>query len=220
MNKSQKYKLNNSGAVSMVVPMIFIIVIAIVLAVFGMWSYFQFTNERDNTAKNVQTAVAAERAVIRQEEIEKLEEREKSPFDTYSASDEKSRISLAYPKTWSAFIDEKTSGSTELEAYFHPGFIVPEDIKQPYAFRLLFLDKGFDAEVSSYDSLVDRGILKSKKVTVNDVEGLRLDGEIENDITGSVVLIPVRDKTIKLSTEAERYQDDFDTILENFTFNP
>jgi hypothetical protein len=51
--------------------------------------------------------------------------------------------------------------------------------------------------------------------------GVRFDGQIEQNLTGSMVVIKVRDKTIKIYTESTKYLSDFnDTVLKSLTFSP
>ncbi len=57
--------------------------------------------------------------------------------------------------------------------------------------------------------------------SVPDVIGSRVDGQITQNKQGTMILVPLRDKTLEVSTESGQYQKDFETyILPNFTFSP
>ncbi len=45
--------------------------------------------------------------------------REKQPLQTYTGPSAFGSISVKYPKTWSAYVDE-TNSSTPVDGYFHP----------------------------------------------------------------------------------------------------
>jgi len=51
--------------------------------------------------------------------------------------------------------------------------------------------------------------------------GTRLDGTLDQDTNGSMVIIKVRDKTLQIYTESNDYLGDFnDTILSSLNFAP
>jgi hypothetical protein len=53
------------------------------------------------------------------------------------------------------------------------------------------------------------------------VVGSRIDGEINLGQKDSMILLPVRDKTIKISTESQEFMGDFnDIVLANLKFVP
>jgi hypothetical protein len=60
-----------------------------------------------------------------------------------------------------------------------------------------------------------------KAAKVPDIIGSRLDGAIEDEKNGVMILLPMRDKTLKLWTNSTQFKADFEThILPNFTFSP
>ena len=51
--------------------------------------------------------------------------------------------------------------------------------------------------------------------------GSRVEGEINTGQQGSMVVFPLRDKTIEISSESAQFKNDFDSIiLANLTFVP
>ena len=78
----------------------------------------------------------------------------------------------------------------------------------------------YSEAVSPYLGLVQEGKLKSKAVVFNGAEGLRLDGQLSEEDRGSMIILPIRDKTMLFWTESPDFVDDFNTMLETFKFNP
>ncbi len=77
--------------------------------------------------------------------------------------------------------------------------------------------KQFEANVKTGKVKVSPYVPKN----VSGVSGSRVTGEIYTGQSGTMVLIPLRDKTIKISAGAEQFISDFDkVVLENFSFIP
>ncbi len=66
-----------------------------------------------------------------------------------------------------------------------------------------------------------KGDLRATAVQASGATGTRLDGLLEPDREGSMVIFPLRDKTLKISTESKEFEDDFNNIvLQRLTFVP
>jgi hypothetical protein len=53
------------------------------------------------------------------------------------------------------------------------------------------------------------------------VTGVRVDGQIADNIQGSMIILPLRDKTQEIWTESNSFLPDFNNnILPNLTFSP
>ncbi|MCA9313588.1 hypothetical protein KDA08_04740, partial [Candidatus Saccharibacteria bacterium] len=79
----------------------------------------------------------------------------------------------------------------------------------------------YSAELKKYDALVKKGELKATSVSISGVTGARLDGMLKKDQEGSLVIFPLRDKTLKVWTESKDFRTDFnDIVLKNLTFVP
>jgi hypothetical protein len=79
--------------------------------------------------------------------------------------------------------------------------------------------------VKDHESEISAGEAKSRPFKLAkrpDNVGLRLDGRIDREEhRGSMVILPLRDKTITIATLSESFRDDFDKIiLKNFNFIP
>lgn len=191
---------------------------------FGIWAFMERNRYRDETQTIVDQAVA-EAVDQNTEELEaQFVEREKQPLTSYTGPTPLGSINIQYPKTWSVFINEAGGSSRPLEGHFHPNFVPAEAMDVPYALYFSVVDSPFEREVARFDSDVRRGRLESRPINLEKVDGVtgtRLDGQISRDREGSVVLFPLRDKTLILVAEATQYRSDFNNIiLSNLEFNP
>jgi hypothetical protein len=93
-----------------------------------------------------------------------------------------------------------------------------------YAFRVQVVSQTYANQLQQYQSLV-----QSKKVTVTPfsfakvpgVVGSRIDGQITTNDQGSIIIVPLRNLSLIVSTESQSFESDFNNIiLPNFTFSP
>lgn len=186
---------------------------------FSAWAYMNYQDQKNNTDQKIEEAVtkseAAQKAVLEKDFLE----REKQPYTKFNGPDDLGHVTFDFPKTWSVYIGE-TSGNT-FQAFLNPGTVPTVSNSQPYATRVVVVDKSYEDTLKSYESLVKKGSLKSAPVTVNGFTGVRLDGEFSKERKGSSVIFKVRDKTLLISTDAESFRGDFDgIILKSLDFNP
>ena len=212
---------NNTGAVdALLIPLIISVVLVVGLAVFGVWAYFQDTDQRNNVEDIVAEAVVEANAAKEEELNAKFAEENKKPYDNYTSPSSLGSVSITYPRTWSAYIEETGGSSSPLEGFFHPKF-VPAEKDTAYALRITLESRDYDREVSSFTSDIEKGTVTSKPIKIEGVTGVLLDGEIDSKISGSKLLIPLRDKTLTIWTEAPSFVKDFkNIIIKNLTFVP
>lgn len=209
-----------------------VLIIALVITVLtligvGIWGFMMMQSRNDwqnNTQPKIDTAVAAaEQAQKEQLEAEFIE-REKEPLVNYTGPSEFGTVSIDYPKTWSAYVDEAKKGSTPIDGYFHPGFVPGIESGISFALRLEVLESSYDNELDAYANAAEDGEVKVTPITLDkvpNVAGSRIDGEVEKGKQGSVVLFPLRDKTIKVSVLTDTFIKDFNNIiLKNMSFVP
>lgn len=219
---------DENGSAKSVLAIVILVISLIASGIFGGWAY----KERQNTKNNLDKIVKEEVGKAELAQAAKLkaefDEKEKKPTKTYQGPSTYGTISFAYPKTWSAYIDESNS-STPINGYFHPNQVPGiSGGNTVYALRLELLSTPYASALQQYDSQIRAGRLKAvayvppQMAGVANVQpGVRLDGEINNDQTGSMVIIKIRDKTLKLSTLSTDYRADFNNIvLANLKFTP
>jgi hypothetical protein len=201
--------------------LILFVILTIVASGFGLWAFGERNEYKNNVDEKVETAAAA--AVEKAENAKEADfaERLKSPHDTYQGPAAFGSVGIKYPRTWSAFVTEEDKGSTPIDGYFHPNVIPGTRSGTAYALRLQVLSSDYARELARFDSDSKSGKVRVSAIELQGVTGARIDGEIEKDRQGSTVLLPIRDKTLRLTTESEAFMDDFNkTILTNLTFSP
>lgn len=201
-----------------------------VLFVFALIFGFVMLAAKQDLSSNMDTkvakAVAEEAKKIEAEQQANYDEKEKSPTKTYSGPSTLGSVTFSYPKTYSAYVIEATStnGGTPLDAFFHPNFVPKEEKSVQFALRLEVISTSYDAVVKQYDASLKSGKITSKAfraTAVPDILGVRLDGEIVTGKQGSVVVLPLRDKTLRIWTESKDFVSDFDKyVVPSLSFVP
>lgn len=220
------YKDQNGSVASF--ALIFVLALAFLgAAVFGGWAYTSRQDYKDNSDKKAAAAVEQAKKAQEQELQKVFDEQAKLPTKTYKGSITYGTVTFAYPKTWSAYVDE-TSSSEPINGYFHPNIVPGLQSKTAYALRVELVNTDYSSVLRQHDSQVKDGTVKAsayvppKMVGVTNVTpGTRLDGALDQDTNGSMVIIKVRDKTLQIYSESNDYLSDFgDTVLASLTFAP
>lgn len=207
-----------------IIPLTVSVLLFLVAAGFGVWA---FMGRQDYKYNSDQKSAKAVTIAVQQESTRKdkdFVEREKSPYKTYQGPDAYGSLNIKYPKTWAAYIIETTRSGVPVEGYFHPNFVPNISGGTAFALRVQVTNQTYDQEMRQFEPSVKTGKVKVSPFIAKNVAGStgsRVTGEINLGQSGTMVLIPLRDKTIKISAGAEQFISDFDKIiLENFTFVP
>ena len=214
--------VNQRGFIAAVLAGVFGLLF-VVATIFGLWAFSSREDYKNNSDQKAADAVAI--AVQQTETAKETEfvEREKEPTRTYTGPETYGSLSFAYPKTWSIYAEQESSG-TVLDVYGFPGVVPGISNEQVYAVRAEITSQSYDSEVDSLQNDIDRGLVTAeafRPANVPSVLGLKVVGEIEREVQGQMVLLPLRDRTIKVFTEAPQFFGDFNTIiLPSLTFVP
>ena len=192
---------------------------------FGVWAYIEREDYKHNSDQKVEAAVQEAVEETRAEEAERYAEEAKEPLQPYTGPSQYGSVRVEYPKTWSAYTINTERGSTPVEWYLHPG-VVPDtnDRDNTFALRVEVVSQSYDRVMSRFDRLV-----QSERVSVEpyslpevpDVVGSRVNGEVVSDRQGSMIVLPLRDRTLQVWTESADYLPDFENhILPNLSFSP
>ena len=214
---------NQKGEVSgVLIGLIGTVILLVASISFGVWAFLGRQDYKNNVDAKIVTAVEVSNKELESQKENEFKEREKEPLKTYQGPSEYGGIAVKYPKTWSGYI--AGGGNNPIDGYFHAGTVPGINSKSTYALRVVVSNNSYVREVSSFDSSVASGKVKTKAYkpeNVKGVVGLRVEGEISNGKQGIAVLLPTRDKTIILFTESDQFYNDFDKlILPNFSFTP
>lgn len=196
-----------------------LIVLSVILSGFGIWSFINYSDQKTNVDTKVSTAVAAAKKTQADTDEAKFTERDKQPNRQFVGPDDYGRVTFDYPKTWSVYVSKDASTGGTYEAYLNPITVPPVSTSQQFALRLVIQQIDYDKVVSSFDSQVKTGDLKSSSVKANGVNGVRLDGSFTKDIRGAEVIFKIRDKTLTLRTDANTFLTDFNALIQTIKFN-
>jgi hypothetical protein len=192
---------------------------------FGTWAFLSRQDYKNNSDQKALKAADERQAQTEEAEALKYAEEVKNPLTTHKAPDQYGGVIAQYPKTWSAYVIESAAGNTPVDNYFHP-HAVPSTANKDnaYALRIEVVEQSYDKVIKSYDNEV-----KTKKLTASPFAlakvpatiGTRFDGQVLQNKQGSLVVLPLRNMTVKIWTEAPSFLADFNNIiLPNLTFSP
>lgn len=208
-------------------PVVFAVVFALLFIcalVFGLWAFSERNDYKNNSDTKAASAVEAALAKQKDELSQEFSEQAKSPYLTFNGPATYGSFSFEYPKTWSVYVEESNQSANLFTVYMHPESILDIDKKENLqAFSLQVTGSSYDEQIKRLDSAVGQGRISAstfRPAQVESVLGLRVRGEIENDITGQQVFIPIRDRTLILTSESDDYASDFDRILSTLKFIP
>jgi hypothetical protein len=206
------------------------LIVALLAALgFGIWAFMSMSDYKNNSDKKSAAAVTKALADQKVKSDAEYAEKDKLPYDTYTGPGPAGSIKMQYPRTWSAYISESSNGSSPVVGYIHPGFV--PDIQNnatAFALRIEVVNTQYSEVLRQYDSEITQGGLKFEPFSFPSVPGSmggKLTGKIKpgvDKVQGTLILMPVRDKTIKLWTESNSaFGNDFNTaIVPNFSFVP
>jgi type II secretory pathway pseudopilin PulG len=217
---------NEGGYVSgMLIGLIVVIVLLVGAVGFGIWAFMERQDYKDNSDEKAAAAAAQAKTETQAEDAAKYAEEAKNPLKAYVGPSAFGSVSLMYPKTWSGYVVFDEQGNPPLDDYFHPD-VVPDasNEKNSFALRVRVLSEPYDQVLQDFQSGVEEGtatVKPYKLPKVESVTGSRIDGKLENEKQGSMVIFPLRNVTLQVWTEAEQYKADFDNIiLPNMSFSP
>lgn len=208
----------------LIIPLVIFVLLFFVAVGWG----YQVNKERVDLKDNVDQKISAAVDKAKEEEAAANEkeflEREKNPYRQYRGPSTFGSVSITYPKTWSAAVTETTSGTTPVNGYMHPSFVPGAKSGTAFALRVEVIEQTYDRVLQTYESNAKMGRVRVspyKAAKVPQVLGSRVNGEIIKGYSGSAVLLPLRDKTIRISTMSQQFVKDFDNIvMKNFVFTP
>ena len=210
------------------ISLILAVILLIAAICFGAWAFTSRQDYKNNTDQKIATAVTVAKQEESSAKDKEFVEKEKNPVRTYSGPQAYGSLIVHYPKTWSGIVDDtgKNSGAL-VNGYFYPN-IVPSisDPNSSFALRIQVLNQSYAEVAKNYTELQQD---KNKPVTITPyalpklpkVVGMQLSGNLPNQKTGVMVVLPLRFETLLIWTEGSQFTGDFtNTILPQFSFSP
>lgn len=196
---------------------------------FGAWAFSERSDYKNNSDQKVAAAVAdAEKATTEKNNKEFAEEL-KNPLKTYTGPASYGTVTVKYPKTWSAYVTTGSGSNEPLNAYFHPD-VVPavtqtgSDTREAIALKIQVTNQAYDQVIQQYESQVTNGDITASAYALPkmpDQVGMKFVGKLDQQLNGTEIVLPLRDKTLIITTETDNHLADFNNyILPNLTFVP
>lgn len=212
------HKLNQKGLMNpLLIPLILSVLVFIAASVFSVVYYNRYVRQRDENQPMIAAAVK-EATTQQKDQLQKeFAEQEKLPNKVYLTPSEYGSVRLTFPKTWSSYV--VVGKTTDIDYYGHPNYVPSDNVN--YALRMSLSRRQFADEVRGFDAQIKKGDLKASAITIAGTTGTRLDGALKKDQNVSMVIFPLRDKTLKVWTESQDFRRDFDNIvIKNLSFVP
>jgi hypothetical protein len=216
---------SESGMANILIgPFILTVILFLAAAGFGAWAYSGMQDYKTNADQKIAVAVADAKKTEDTAKDAEFAQKEKYPLQSYTGPSTYGSVTLTYPKSWSAFVTEQPTGTAVVDGYFYPHIVPGFYSGTSYALRVQIVQQTYSNEIHKYD-----GPLRSGKAQATpyrfakqpDILGTRIDGLLTPTQKGSVVMVPIRDKTLEIWTEADTYVNDFNTIiLPSVAFTP
>ncbi len=225
MSTDNRVGANQRGMINaLLIPLILVTILLIAISGFAVWAFSSRQEYKNETDKIVATQVEIAKKETATQKDNEFTEKEKQPLKSYQGPSSYGGLLIKYPKTWSGYADDTGKGGEPVDGYFHPTTVPGIQSGTAYALRAQVLNKSFSDAVRVYDAQVKTGKARASSYSnqnIPGVVGMKLEGEIASKQQGIVILMPLRDKTIKLYTESDQYYNDFNNIiLPNFSFTP
>lgn len=204
------------------IPFVVACVVLIFSIVFGVWAFMGRQDYKNNVDQKIDEAVEVAEDNLSVKKDAEFVEAYKSPFALYKGPAAFGTLAITYPRTWSNYVEESTGG-TAVDGYMHPGYVPANTTDTNLALRYQVIERQYEQEIKSVDARVKQGrakVVAYRAPKQESVLGIKTEGEIDGRKQGVMVLLPLRDKTIKIWTEGNEFRNDFENILKELTFVP
>ena len=219
--------LDQRGVINaLLIPLILVIVFFLGAAGFGYWAFAERQDYKNNSDQKVAVAVEAAEKRTQAADAKQYAEEAKRPLKTYVGPASFGAVTVEYPKTWSAHVIERTNNASRpIDAFFHPDF-VPDTSNEnkSFALRIQLVGESYDQVLDSYNSAVKNGkatVAPYRLAKVPTIIGSVVTGQLDSRKQGTMVVLPLRNMTLKIWADSAEYLPDLNNIiLPNFSFTP
>lgn len=202
----------NIGHIIQIVAIVVLSIVAVTFISLFIWKYIEWDKASTNLNGQIDAAVSEAENKLSTKLEDEFAEREKYPYEVFSAPDDYGGLSFEYPKKWSVYVAKNADDNKgDYEAYLNPGVVSPVSNTTINAVRVIIKNQTFEKTAAEYDKLVEKGQLSSSVGTLNnpkysEVQGdtyTLYQGELPSKLRGAVAIFKVRDKTFIIQTDAE-----------------
>ncbi len=212
------------GSVTTVVTIAVLAVGFIGAGAFAAWAFAGRADYKNNVDQKIAAAVAANTKKVQTEDAKAYAVESQKPLKTFVGPEAYGSINLSYPKNWSVYLANSTS-NLPVDLYANPDVVpgVTNDTAS-YALRMQVSSQSYATTLKQYADDQQKGSVTVKPYVLPknpSVTGVRIDGQLTEKKKGSLILLPLRDKTLKIWTESSTYASQFEEfILPNARFTP
>jgi hypothetical protein len=221
---------DQQGTVSMTILFITTAFLFIISVIFGVWAFSSRQDYKNNVDQKIAVAVVSAKQQTEVSDSAQYALEAEKPLNTYTGPQAFGTLVIKYPKTWSGYIAEDDTSNTPINGYFYPG-VVPNiaAASSVFALRVQVIETPYATEVSQFTAQTQQqqATVTAYKLPSNpNIIGVAVNGQIGTNaagtpISGTMIILPLRDSTIELWTESPQFENDFNNnILPNFTFSP
>lgn len=217
---------SETGAISMsVIVAVTTTLLFFGTSIFAVISFMGMQDYKNNTNQKIEAAEEVAKKKAETAKDNQFAEDSKSPVKTYNGSATYGDVSFTFPRTYSAYVIEKDSDQSPIDGYFHPN-IVPNisDNTVSFGLRVRVVGQSYDSILKTFDNSVKTGKVSVTAFRADKVPqtlGSRIEGQIFSQKQGSLILLPIRDKTLEIWTESSSNKADFDKyVVPSITFVP
>ena len=203
------------------ISLILIIILGIGTIGFGLASILAFGKAHTATATlNSSTANAARSAANTQKEADDKAAivANESPYRTYTAPEAFGAFAISFPKNWNLTVDLEDNDQSQVDMQLHPDMVRTVNNKiDLLATRVTLVREQMSDYLARFTS---NKKISQTPVTVSGIAGMKLTGTFPDARTTTMIVVPVRDKSLVFTNEDTTYAAEFQTILAQAKINP
>lgn len=219
-------RLDQQGAIDVLfIPFILVIIFFFGAAGFGIWAFMSREDYKNNSDQKSAIAVSAAIQRTQAADAKTYAEAAKNPLSKFTGPSDFGNVSVQYPRTWSAYaIQSSGNASLPIDAYFSEGHVSDvNNNSSAFALRVQLVGQTYDQVMQAFQGQQQGQVTVAPYTLpkVPSVIGSIVTGQIENQKQGTMVVLPLRNMTLKIWTDTPAYLPDLSNIvLPNLTFSP
>ena len=194
----------------------FLVVVIIGLIIWGSSQASTAKKEKDSAQARYDSGLAEGKEQQRAEDQAAFFAEQNAEYRTYKAPDAYGGFEIGFPRAWSFYLTAESGD--QISGLANPD-LVDNTGEKRYGLRFGLRTTKFVEIKQQYEQKmkVRNSGITSQTITVSGIESIQYTGNLDGNkagIKGSIVLIPVRDKTFYLRTDRyDGYKDEFAKIL-------
>lgn len=143
-----------------------------------------------------------------------------TPFRAYTSPVADGSFVINFPKNWSGWVDEETSGNN-VNLILNPDFVrMSGGVNSLAGCVVKLVQQQSTQYMSQFASYIQQGQMHQAGITVSGIQGFDLTGQFSDNRTTRMVVVPVRDKVLVFTNENAKYSTEFNEILAQAKVNP